>query len=591
MKTIVLNTFSSFATFPMFNPAYLKGLLCRNNIENTHIDVNVTTWNALLDEKFLKSLSFNEEILNSSNFPYSIIFSQNDFEVTKEKVINRIHHAKEILRSSNAANLKYLLWAQRVIYRALNLIYCHYGTFFLTNIPFWAGVGFDCNDINQIYNISTDYRRNPLIGIFESIIIPIIKKERPNVILVDIMFPWDIIPALTLNTLLKRYLPSCHINYAGLGFDEFSFSRIRHNLKNRLFFFNFDSVFVYRNDNGIIQLVNKVLNHETISDIENLYLPHSFGVTNKNYFFDETIIPNYDDICWEHYFFPERLIIDRLSYKCFWSKCNFCSINSNKGNGQVFHVSQQITKIRNLHKKYNVSNFWFLDEACPVGFAIKFAEGISKESITWSLRTRLDQDLTRKNIEKLARSGLKELWIGLEHVDKDILSLMNKSNFNSEYALIAQQVFEDATKCDIGLHFCHILGFPSENDSQRKKVSEFYEMNKENIGRKPFFTTFNIFGLMKDSPMYLEPSRFGITRIYDENTKYNMIKVPYETIYDDDTGNIKTILSLNKWINTYTNLVVKHVSLIPLWVAISDTPFELLLKKNYNYNPFFQIMK
>lgn len=26
MKTIVLNTFSSFATFPMFNPAYIKGL-------------------------------------------------------------------------------------------------------------------------------------------------------------------------------------------------------------------------------------------------------------------------------------------------------------------------------------------------------------------------------------------------------------------------------------------------------------------------------------------------------------------------------------------------------------------------------------
>ena len=27
MKTLILNTFSSFATFPMFNPAYLKGLL------------------------------------------------------------------------------------------------------------------------------------------------------------------------------------------------------------------------------------------------------------------------------------------------------------------------------------------------------------------------------------------------------------------------------------------------------------------------------------------------------------------------------------------------------------------------------------
>ena len=46
MKTIVLNTFSSFATFPMFNPAYIKGLLCREGIDNIHIDVNQITWNS-----------------------------------------------------------------------------------------------------------------------------------------------------------------------------------------------------------------------------------------------------------------------------------------------------------------------------------------------------------------------------------------------------------------------------------------------------------------------------------------------------------------------------------------------------------------
>ena len=37
MKTIVLNTFSSFATFPMFNPAYIKGLLCREGIDNIRL--------------------------------------------------------------------------------------------------------------------------------------------------------------------------------------------------------------------------------------------------------------------------------------------------------------------------------------------------------------------------------------------------------------------------------------------------------------------------------------------------------------------------------------------------------------------------
>lgn len=57
MKALILNTFSSFATFPMFNPAYLKGLLCRAGINNKHIDVNQIIWNTLLDRDFIEDLN------------------------------------------------------------------------------------------------------------------------------------------------------------------------------------------------------------------------------------------------------------------------------------------------------------------------------------------------------------------------------------------------------------------------------------------------------------------------------------------------------------------------------------------------------
>lgn len=186
MKTIVLNTFSSFATFPMFNPAYIKGLLCREGIDNIHIDVNQITWNSLLEEEFLAKLSFNEAVLDPS-FPYSIISSNKEFELTKAKVLRRISKAKFLLRSSSSIIFRNLLWAQRVIFRALNLIYCHYGTFFMTNIPYWAKVGFDFNDISQIYDIATDKTSNPLICIFEEKMLPAIIKESPKIILVDIM--------------------------------------------------------------------------------------------------------------------------------------------------------------------------------------------------------------------------------------------------------------------------------------------------------------------------------------------------------------------------------------------------------------------
>lgn len=588
MKSLILNTFSSFSTFPMFNPAYLKGLLCRAHINNKHIDVNQIIWNTLLDREFIEEQKFQYELIQNNPFPYSIIQTAEDFENKKRKVVNRIDTAKSILRLSDARNIRNLRWAQMVIFRAMNIIYCGCGTFFMTNIPYWAKIGFNPNNIDMIFEVAHNRMINPLIKIIENKIIPIILKYDPKIVLVDIMFPWDIIPALTMNLLLKKHLPACHINYAGQGFDEFSFSRIKHKLVNSRFFFGFDSIFVYRNDMGVIDLVRTLLMGNKISGIENLCTPNNpIPNINCKKKFDESIIPNYDDIQWNKYFYPERIVTDRLSYRCFWAKCNFCSINSNKQIEQTTSIAFQVKKIKYIHRKYNVENFWFLDEACPSQIAVKFADKIANEGIFWSLRTRLDKNLTKENLAKLSLSGLRELWIGLEHVNENILNLMNKSSFNHEYITVAHSLFDNATQENIGLHFCHIVGFPSETDKQRSEVLTFYQAAHKNLCRKPFFTTFNVFGLMFDSPMFKEPEKFGICEIMDSGEVFDMIKIPYKTIYNDDTDSVSAQEKLSQWIQLYTSSIITKKELIPTWIAITDTPFEFLLKKYYTYNPFY----
>lgn len=588
-KTIIINTFSSFPTFPGFNTAYLKGLLTRAGKENRHIDINQLVWNRMLEIDYLSQLRFNEDRIKESPFPYSIIHTSKEFDILKDKVLVRIEQAKDTLRTKKQINIRELSWCQKVIFRALNLIYCHYGTFFMTNIPFWAKMGFDHTDLCLIYEIANDKERNPLIKIFEDWVIPEIVSYNPNLVIVDIMFPWDIIPALTLNLLIRKSLPNCHINYGGQGFDEFSFSRIKHKLlSNPKYLFGFDSIFLYRNDNGILELLSDIESNKKNHSVDNLFTEKSKLVfINSDFLFDETIIPNYDDIDWEKYFIPERIVTDRLSYRCFWAKCSFCSINSNKVRKQISHLSLQVEKIKTLVTKYNINNFWFLDEACPIKFATIFANEIKSLGITWSLRTRVDKEISKENLKKLNEAGLKELWLGLEHVDSTILSLMNKSDFNQDYKIIGKQIFEAATQNNIGLHFCHILGFPSETEEQRLKVLDFYLSLKSSLKRKPFFATFNIFGLMFDSEMYRQPDRFGITAIIDSDDKFNMIKVPYRTKYEDDTDNANVKVRLFEWINKYTASVVTHQSLLPLWISIADTPYEFILKKQFSYNPFY----
>lgn len=593
MKTLILNTFSTFSTFPMFNPAYLKGYLLRDGIECEHIDINQIVWNKLLSKDFLQSLVFNKNRISETPFPYSIIYSEADFVYTKKKVIKRIEYAISILREKDGLTIRNLQFAQGIIFRALNLIYASYGTFFMTNIPFWAKIGYDCRDIEKIYSIALDRKRNPLVSIIEEFIISQIIPASPQVILVDILFPWDIIPALTMNVLIKKHLPNCHINYSGLGFDEFSFSRLEKHLKiNNKMFFGFDSIFVYRNDSGVVELIKRIRSKTNLNNIENLYWSSSGEIRsnyiNKNKYFDDTVLPNYDDIDWSKYFVPERIVTDRLSYRCFWAKCSFCSINSNKILEHTSSVQVQVHKLQEIKEKYGISNFWFLDEACPIPFAVSVAKEIEHWEISWSLRTRLESTLTKSNLDLLARAGLKELWIGLEHVSERILFLMNKSSTINQYQPLAKEVIHNASNAGIGLHFCHILGFPSETDEDRQQVLDFYLACRENLCKKPFFTTFNIFGLMLGSPMISHPEKYGIINIFDSEEMFLMMKVPYKTIYDDDTDNPVIIKNLQDWSGKYLLSIVSKKSLLPLWLSIADTPYEFFLKKYYQSNPFVQ---
>lgn len=119
MKTLILNTFS---TFPMFNPTYLKGFLLRDGIECEHIDINQIVCSKLLSKDFLQSLVFNKNRISETPFPYSIIYSEAVFVYRKKKVIKRIEYAISILREKDGLTIRNLQFAQGIIFRALNLM-------------------------------------------------------------------------------------------------------------------------------------------------------------------------------------------------------------------------------------------------------------------------------------------------------------------------------------------------------------------------------------------------------------------------------------------------------------------------------------
>jgi hypothetical protein len=162
--------------------------------------------------------------------------------------------------------------------------------------------------------------------------------------------------------------------------------------------FCFDSIFVYRNDESVAELIRN-LNNKILSlcDIPNLVYKdekQNIQVNDRlvNGHYMGNLEHDYSDLPLERYFTPELVFIDKLSDRCFWAKCTFCSINTHKGERIEINLERISSKIKNYQEKYGCKHFWFLDEACTPEFAVKFGQNLeaNKINIIWSIRTRVD---------------------------------------------------------------------------------------------------------------------------------------------------------------------------------------------------------
>lgn len=597
MKTLVLNTFSYFPAVPPPSPAAICGLLKSNALECAQIDINLATWLAILDPAFLRTLDYRPERFDATACPYATRYSRRRFYDTRTYVCRNINRAMATLRDPGRFySFNQFTWALGVLYETQCTIYHHFGTFITNHMTWWPSIGFEVQDLEAIDRLARDTDHNPFIPVYERSIVPRIREAGPRLILMDIVFPWDILPALTLQRIIRRHCDA-HINFPGYGFDEFSFSRLRNRLeRDPRLMLDFDSVFLYRNDEGLLRLVAGGPTPETTREIANLAVRGPDGTVRINAECRPTHreadpVPDYSDLPLADYIAPELVLIDRLTSRCFWAKCNYCSINARKTEHQTFDLARMIAKL-DYYENLGCRTIWLLDEACPPAYARRFALALRENNrqITWSLRTRVDPELDRAMLGDLFDAGLRELWLGLEHVDPRILRIMNKSPDPDQYRDVASRIFRDCADIGIGLHFCLILGTPSETEAERKRLIEFFADHAAAIARMPFFATFNNFSLMVDSPMYLAPERFGITEVVAADGRFNMEAVPYRTRWGDETTSAPVMSALEKAANRMLAHFAPEAHMQLIWFYVSDSPWELLWKKRCSStgagNPF-----
>ena len=221
-----------------------------------------------------------------------------------------------------------------------------------------------------------------------------------------------------------------------------------------------------------------------------------------------------------------------VSKGCFWSRCTFCTYACMHEKQFKINTSKKsIDTIRKMVNTYGVMNYKFIDDALPFAFLRKLSDGLiqAKLNIRWDCSIVLSTAF--KDLEfcrSLKESGLRHVSIGLESISTRILNLMNKNHKDLKKEVI-KEILSTLKKAGIntGLHI--IFGFPTETVDEARITLDFLIQNKDLYNA----CMFQPFCLEDNTPIFFDPGRFSITRIYKED-KASGGRLGYR--YDISTG-------------------------------------------------------
>ncbi len=500
------------------NPYVINEKICE--IKDGRLDLCQNYWALLLSKdsiaEILKIGKLNVESLNASPQLLSAINDPNRF-------IENVEKAKVFICDHGISQQAFFSYIE-----TLTIVCELYNIFKYKNFTLTINDGFILNESSskELYFNCLNPNNNPLFSWIYETVIPLIVDYNPDVIFCDGR------PSMIyfcIAKIIKNMNPNCHISITNNSSEYFSLSKIKKYLiKNEYLFRIFDSLILDEFDSVEIQLLDALLNHRLLNDINNLMYKDKDGTikcntnnkTKQNKSLVFKIRPQ-NTITDMNFSIPPSNVADAHilpHHKCYWNKCTFCGINkkylfSDTKDSTDDILYNNLKKLKENIVSNEIKYVWFIDEALPPNILYKIANFFIEEkvNVVWQARCRIEEELIVDELpELLLKSGLKELRLGLESASKKVLHLMNK--FPNDFDLnTVTKIVSYFNKLGINIHFPMIIGFPGETDDDRRITYEYLTFLKNNY--KHFSFNINLLSLDVSSELFNKWDEFNIDKM------------------------------------------------------------------------------
>ena len=484
------------------------------NISVDTLNVNGYFWAEIFDNNNILKIIDKLRVLSYSGIELepqfsSVLSNVNNFlscvNEAKIKICDQGNSEQEFFRYIETINI-------------LIALYNRFGEFGDIKLSVQDGYLFDDYSYKNINDKCLIKKFNPYLDLIIKKVIPKIEEYNPDIIFfVGKPSYYNVAIAKILNHKHKN-IKLCITRHSS---EYYSLSKITAYLqRNQMLFSDFDFVILECFESMEKLLLECLENGGDVSKTPNILFKNRFNEivkTSQRFFSSETRYNLYTRAYVNNAFRINPCSVADVHIapysKCYWNKCSFCGINK-----KYSHDYQQC-EFEDFHNNVNelikqlktIKYLWFIDEALTVEQLTIISDCLieNNANVMWQARTRIEKELLSPQlVEKLNKSGLRELRLGLESACIKTLKNMNK--FDSDFSLnLVDDVVELFTCNNISIHFPIIIGFPDESDYDRSITYEY--LRKISTNNKLVTFNINILNLDVSSTLFRNWFDYAIT--------------------------------------------------------------------------------
>jgi ribosomal peptide maturation radical SAM protein 1 len=224
----------------------------------------------------------------------------------------------------------------------------------------------------------------------------------------------------------------------------------------------------------------------------------------------------------------DRILLYEGSRGCWWGEkhhCTFCGLNAQAMTFRAKSPEQVIRELDDLSSRYDCMRFRFVDNIIDMKYIDGLFGKLADEHLDLDVFIETKSNLGKRQIQTLARGGVKSMQPGIESLSATQLKEMDKG----VSPLQNLQCLKWSSYSNIHLSWNVLLGFPGETDEDyRRQIAVIpailHFQPPESIGK---------LWLERFSPYFKWPERYGI-RITGPG-------LAYEYVYDPSVVDLKKI--------------------------------------------------